>query len=104
MITATTRAVLPCPPPLFPANPIVGHRVPLGSHLRVSHISNVLNVMWTLLPHFATDFLCFHPLTDSFFCKTGGMGVPNKFYQPKKKPLERKRAPDCLGGGESGAW
>ena len=38
------------------------------------------------LPHFATDFLCFHPLTDSFLQNRGVEGYMTNLINSKVKP------------------
>jgi hypothetical protein len=71
---------------------------------RLSHISNVLNVMWTLCYFLHRRPFVFINL-QTLFAKTGGMGV---FAAKNSNDIliyftpERKKAPDRLGGGHPG--
>src|ERR1700676_2117147 len=58
------------------------------------------------LPLFATDFLCFHPLTHSFHKNRGGGDICSQAFKwhPIYSRPKRGKAPARLGGGESGAW
>jgi hypothetical protein len=93
MITATTRTVLPFLPSLIPPNQSQ-HRVLLGSYPLISHISNVLNVMWTLCNILQTTSFVFIHL-QTLFCKTGGYMTNS--HQLKMKTLKGREPRTAWG-------
>ena len=74
MIAATTRTVLPCPPWLIPAKPIAAPRATRLAPTDLAYLQCSQRDVDSL-QHFATDFLCFHPLTDSFLQNRGVGGT-----------------------------